>query len=221
MAFLNRILEPELMIDSEQCKEFSRNHPKLRHTKIIRWIKSKVNLQGTLLNLGCGPARLDIMLCEEFLDLSILGIDDSPAMLQIADKNIAGNGLHHRIKLEQSDIKFVNGKFDNIISSDTLHHIHNPLIFWNAIKTVSKKGTSVFVVDSLRPDNMDQVNRILKILAKTNDKLYIDDFRNSLCASFSLEEIQYQLRATDLNYLKIDVTGDVCKTVYVYGIINH
>lgn len=214
---MNRILEPELMIEFDQCQQFSRNHPRSRDNNTVQWIKEKDQLHGKVLDIGCGPARLDIMLCNEFPGITVHAIDGSRAMLDIAQNNIAEHDLQSRIHIENLELKNIHGQFDAVVSSDTLHHMHDPLIFWKTIQRVSKPTTQVFVIDLLRPDNMDQVNRILKVLAKTNDQIYIDDFRNSLCAAFSLEEIKRQLDAVGFTDFKVDVVGDVCKTVYIHG----
>lgn len=205
------------MIGTDQCDRFARNHPRSRDANTVSWIKCQGILQGQALDLGCGPARLDIRLCEEFPDLHIHGVDGSQAMIDIANHNVSIRGLKSRITLSQQDIKDIDGKFDIMISSDTLHHIHDPNAFWKKIKQVSKVGARVFVVDLLRPTDMDQVNRILKVLARTNDEIYVDDFKNSLCAAFSLDEIQSQLHAAGLDGFEVTPMGDVCQTVYIQG----
>lgn len=214
---MNRILEPELMIETDQCQQFSKNHPRSRDNNTVQWIKQKGQLHGKVLDIGCGPARLDIMLCNEFPGISVHAIDGSRAMLDIAQNNIAEHDLQSRIHTENLELKNIHGQFDAVVSSDTLHHIHDPLIFWKTIQRVSNSTTQVFVVDLLRPDNMDQVSRILKVLATTNDQIYIDDFRNSLCAAFSLEEIRHQLDEVGLEDFEVAVIGDVCKTIYIHG----
>jgi cyclopropane fatty-acyl-phospholipid synthase-like methyltransferase len=208
------------MIDFDQCQQFSRNHPQSRDSNTVQWIKSKSQVHGKVLDIGCGPARLDIMLCDTFPNIVIHAIDGSHAMLEIAKNNIETENLQSKIQVAHCDVKDIKGEFDTVISSDTLHHMHDPLIFWHAIKRVAKSMTQIFVVDLVRPDNMDQVNRILKVLARTNDQIYIDDFRNSLCAAFSQSEINDQLNAIGLDDFEVAVVGDVCKTVYIHGIIK-
>jgi SAM-dependent methyltransferase len=203
------------MIDIQQCNEFFKNHPESRDTNFIEWIKERNNIVGTVANLGCGPGRLDRKFCAVFPDTTIDAFDGSKTMLEIAKENLGT--LSNRIQLKhQSLVDVVDNNYDTVISSDTLHHIHDPMDFWSTIKRITR---TFYVTDLVRPDSIEQVDRIIRTLTRKNDDFYREDFRNSLCASFTIDEIKSQLANSHIDNYDIVVTGEVCKTVYIYGVI--
>jgi ubiquinone/menaquinone biosynthesis C-methylase UbiE len=54
--------------------------------------------RGKGLDIGCGTARLDIVLAEEMPGLSVTAVDVSPEMVRLATCNVAKAGLEDRIE---------------------------------------------------------------------------------------------------------------------------
>jgi hypothetical protein len=136
-------------------------------------------------------------------------------MLAIAKEHLGEFGS--RINLKHKLLADISGKhYNTVISSDTLHHIHNPQDFWSTIKRIAQ---NFYVTDLLRPESIEKVDRIIRVLARTDDEVYKEDFRNSLCAAFTVDELRAQLDEAGIEAYEMTIRGDVCKTVYIHGCV--
>ncbi len=85
---LKRILEPEIM-DTEKdaieydSMDFSEVNEEFANS-VIEFIPKTRNV----LDIGCGTARIPILICEKNPNLHIMAVDMSNEMLKIAQKNI-------------------------------------------------------------------------------------------------------------------------------------
>lgn len=204
------------MTGTDQCKLFQNNHPIDRKLMFVDWLQQQSILNGTGADLGCGPGLLGIILCQKFDGIVLDCFDGSDSMLALANQNTQRAKCNNKISFYKKMIQSIEGNYDFVISADTLHHMHNPLDFWSTVKRISKK---FFVMDLLRPNSMEQVERIVRVLAKKQDATYKQDFANSLCAAFSLEELETQLADAGITDYKVNVYGDVCKTFYLEGTV--
>jgi SAM-dependent methyltransferase len=207
-----RIPEPILMTQVDQCRSFSNSNREYVRNLFIESLTSRCQLQGTILNLGCGPCDFDIALCKTNSKINIISVDGSSAMIDIARKKIK----NYPIKLVCDVFNNINYQSDITISSLTLHHQLNPIDFWESIKANTKHNGYVFVMDMIRPESYDQIATIINQLAATEDDIFKTDFKNSLAASFTLDEIKDQLRDANLN-LVVEVVGKLEMIVLIYG----
>ena len=204
-----RVTEPEIMDDDDQVIGFDNAKRDYSEDAFINWYKEYCNItSGTIVDLGCGPAKYLIRMCLEFPDISIIGVDGSKNMIDTATKNINIKKLENRITLFESkfnDIKDI--KTNCVVSSGTLHHVHDPSIFWNTVKRIATPNCSVFVMDLIRPDNIDIANNVVSKMAGNENQSFKNDFLNSLKASFTKKEIEDQLINAEID-LKVSIQGD-------------
>jgi ubiquinone/menaquinone biosynthesis C-methylase UbiE len=104
-----------------------------------------------ILDLGCGTGRF-AFLFEEEKPLSVLGVDLSEQMLNIAREKARSRGSN--VKFLQADISktdiYGKEKFDFIFSSTTLHFIEDiKSIFLNIYKALDENG--VCIVSLMHP----------------------------------------------------------------------
>lgn len=204
-----RVTEPEIMDDIDQVIGFDNAKRDYSEDAFINWYKEYCNItSGTIVDLGCGPAKYLIRMCLEFPDISIIGIDGSKNMINTATKNINIKKLENRITLLESTFNNITDiKTSCIVSSGTLHHVHDPSIFWNAVKRIAKPNCSVFVMDLVRPDNIDIATNVVSTMAGDENESFKNDFLNSLKAAFTKKEIEEQLTTEGIN-LKVSIQGD-------------
>ena len=208
---MQRIPEPVLMVNKDQCYEFATAHAVREHVRsvFVEWLFENIPMHGTIADLGCGSGELLIDICRADNDannFNIVGFDGSSAMLEHANLAIRNNNLQSKITTK--NLLFENitkNDFDVAISCITLHHQHNPLEFWDITKRITKRPGYVFVMDLIRPNTENDVDQLIKINASNWNQLYQQDYKNSLLAAFSLAEIKEQLDASGLGHLSINV----------------
>lgn len=126
-------------------------------------------------------------------------------MLNIARKNIRSLNLSKQIELIHGTIPclkniFKDEEFDIIISKDLLHHLPYPIVFWKEIKSLSRKGTLIYVMDLVRPEQESEAEKIVQSVFGNEAAVLKEDFYNSLLAAFTIPEIKKQLETMNLQF---------------------
>ncbi len=217
---MERIPEKEIMDDAVGASGFDNANRKYSEDAFINWYKEYCNVdQGNIIDLGVGPGKYLIKMCEEFPNTTYIGYDASKAMLDIANNNIRNAGLEDRILVKQSFFNDITETSNCVISSGTLHHQHDPLDFWKTIKRIATKN--LFIMDIVRPSSTSHARQIVEYLAKDQNEYFKTDFYNSLCAAFTVNEIKSQLDVAGLN-LTVTVKGspDQIEIVLVHGVLK-
>lgn len=204
------------MSGPEQCSAFETAPRKILRDIFLNYIKKSIVIESNIIDLGCGPADYIIELCKENPNLKITGVDGSAEMISIAQKAVYKSNLSNQIFLKNVLFDEINEKYNTVISTNTLHHLHNPNEFWKVIKKISNKN--LFVLDLLRPDTEEEVEKIIELHAANTNLYYQNDFRNSLKAAFTLQEIKKQLFDHNLTHLKVENLDN--KIVIIYGSIT-
>ncbi|NEP42152.1 MAG: methyltransferase domain-containing protein [Okeania sp. SIO2H7] len=132
-------------------------------------------------------------------------------MLIIGDKNIKDAGLEARIKLELVDAKnlpYLDCNFDAAISNSILHHLPEPLPFWQELKRVLKPGGGILIRDLLRPENEEITEEFVNKYAADSNEHQRALFRDSLKAAFTVDEVKEMIKAVSLEGVKIYQSSD-------------
>ncbi|MCK5391444.1 MAG: methyltransferase domain-containing protein [Deltaproteobacteria bacterium] len=218
---MNRLLEPELMIEPEQVSAYAEADFEEPHSNFIDLLKhycSTLYEARSVLDLGCGPGDITFKLTKAFPKATIDAVDGSGEMLKFAEDILEGKPwLHGRINFIHSMIQDFNSttQYDLIISNSLLHHIPEPLVFWNKIKELSSPETYIFIMDLLRPDTIEEAQRLRDLYVKYEPEILQRDFYNSLLAAFEVDEVREQLAKEDLSNL--DVLQVTDRHLIVFG----
>jgi ubiquinone/menaquinone biosynthesis C-methylase UbiE len=106
--------------------------------------------QGSLLDIGTGPAWLLLKIHQQSPTMRLVGIDSSPSMVAKARKNMAEAGLSDVIKITEgnaSQIPFADGSFDIVVSTGSIHHWKHPVVALNDVYRVLKPGGYALMYD--------------------------------------------------------------------------
>ena len=211
---MQRIPEPELMTDEDQAIAYANADFEEPHNYFIKLLKESVSNRlaesGTAMDLGCGAADISIRFAKAFLNYKVDGIDGSVAMLAEGEKAINASDLTQRINLIQAYLQettLVERNYDLIFSNSLLHHLHDPLVLWNVIKSAQGRP-SIFIMDLMRPESEEKVDMLTNLYAKDEPEVLRRDFHNSLKAAFTPDEIRSQLGQAGLDGLDISVVSD-------------
>ena len=146
--------------------------------KMIGNVKNK-----SILDLGCGYGENDKYFKEKGAS-SILGIDISKHMIEIANKENKIEGVSYKL-LPMEDINTIDNKFDIVISSLAFHYVEN---YDKLIKDISlllnKNGTILFSIE--HPINLSfiQTNELEK------NKIIINNRQYRLLADYNREGLR-------------------------------
>lgn len=220
-----RILEPELMVLAEQVSAYAntsfRASEELYLSACLAHLDPKVKFR--ICDLGCGPGEICVALARALPHAKITAVDGSGPMLTEFEKLLSLNrtrdvkGRIHTLQntiglpgdLEALDSHVLkHGHFDAIVSSSLLHHLQEPISFWQTISTIGIPGTKVVVMDLIRPADDTKAAEIVELHAKDAPAVLKRDFYNSLRAAFRPNEVRAQLQLAGLDHFRIEVVSD-------------
>jgi ubiquinone/menaquinone biosynthesis C-methylase UbiE len=190
---MQRILEPEVMDSPAEAGEYDQ----MDFTEVNNaFAAATLNLappQAQVLDAGTGTARIPILMVQQRPGWQITAIDLATSMLDLAKINVAAARLEEQIRLEVVDAKampYPDGNFDLVVSNSLVHHLQDPLPFLKEIKRVLKPTGQIFLRDLLRPPSLAAVEALLTPLAAAYSPRQRQLFYDSLCAAFTLSEMQ-------------------------------
>jgi ubiquinone/menaquinone biosynthesis C-methylase UbiE len=215
-----RTPEPEIMSGEEQAYAYSwANFTELHPVMVERFRECYPEFgRGRLLDLGCGTADMTIRFAQAYPELRLLGVDGSASMLAYGTKAVSEAGLERRIALEKHllpDPELEQSAFDGVISNSLLHHVTDPVALWRETARCARQGAPVMSMDLRRPETEEAAWELVGRYAHRAMPVLKQDFFQSLCAAYTVEEIEEQLQAAGLRSFRVEAIGD-CQ-VLVWG----
>jgi ubiquinone/menaquinone biosynthesis C-methylase UbiE len=194
---MERVLEPELMDDERQSVAYAKADFSASNQFFVDSLLRDfpAHLRRAL-DIGCGPGDVVLRLARAAPDVHVTAIDGSAPMIALARDAVRAAGLDGRITLVQGYLPGVlleSTGFDAVLSKDLLHHLPDPAVLWKEITRLGRPGAAVYVMDLVRPETPDAARRIVDDVAAGEDPILREDFYNSLCAAFTLDEVRGQL----------------------------
>ncbi|AOV15679.1 methyltransferase type 12 [Acidihalobacter aeolianus] len=211
---MERIPEPELMLDPAQARAYAEADFEAPHARVIdlfREVFPDWQGRGIALDLGCGPGDISLRFARAYPDVLVDGVDGSEAMMAAGRERIEAEGLAGRIKLIRALLPAEaapRDRYDAVISNSLLHHLHDPQVLWAAVARYATPGAPVFVVDLLRPDSRETAAQMRDRYCAGEPEVLQEDFYNSLCAAFTLDELEGQLREAGLEGFAVRAVSD-------------
>ena len=220
---MQRCLEPELMNAAEQVLAYAAADFSAGDAATIRQIKALIGRSPALpqdplvVDLGCGPGNITLLLAEALPQAKVIGIDGAERMLELARQRAKDQGL--AIRFLQQDLRQVSGlKADLIVSNSLLHHLHDPAMLWSATRRLAAPCCRVLHRDLRRPDSLVELNQLEQRHLDAAPQILKRDFRASLAAAFELTEVRAQLQQAQLNGL--DVVEEDDRYLVVSGLVD-
>lgn len=198
---LERILEPEVMDSAHDALDYdSMDHATVNHVFADDFLSAHPDTSA-ILDVGTGTARIPIEICRRDRQAHVLAVDLSPSMLDLAQANLALEGLTDRVRLQLVDAKtlpFADNRFSAVISNSIVHHIGEPRGVLTEIVRVARAGALVFIRDLLRPPDRETLEHLVHVYAAGANEHQRQLFADSLAAALSFEEIR--ALAVDLGF---------------------
>lgn len=209
------------MNESAQAHAYAHADFAEAHERFVRLFREKfpaLQLTGTVLDLGCGPADVTRRFACAYPRCRLHGVDGAANMLALGQQANQQAHLAERIELFERRLPCMElplAHYAAVISNSLLHHLHDPLVLWHSVKQFGNSGAPVFIMDLMRPATRPAAEAIVKHYAANEPAILQQDFLASLCAAFTPAEIRAQLHAVHLDTLRSEVVSD--RHVIVYG----
>ena len=160
---------------------------------------ARVEEGDTVVDLGCGPARLLASVAKLHPRSQFFGVDLSQEMLDEGARFVADSGIAN-IELIQDDITCMSSindaSVDVALSSMSFHHlpdIDSLRRCFQAIDRVLKPGGKVYIADLGRLRDLRSIDYFVKRATLLNEPVLAHDYRMSLRAAFSPSEFSAAL----------------------------
>jgi SAM-dependent methyltransferase len=212
---MQRIPEPEQLMDEpEQARTYAEADFSEANELFAGLLRDLAGgeIRGRGLDIGCGPADIPIALLQEHPGLQLDALDGADAMLQLARDRLAQlPDLAARLHLLCDTLpssKLPEARYDYILSNSLLHHLDDPDDLWLTVARCAADGARVLIMDLLRPASEMAVDALVETYALNEPELLRRDFRNSLYAAYTADEVHRQLQRNDLQHLEVTQVSD-------------
>jgi SAM-dependent methyltransferase len=200
------------MVDEEQARAYADADFSSAHDAFVARVEQTCGrLRGIVVDLGCGPGDVTVRLARANPEARFVGVDGSLAMLALGQERVGREGLAHRIRLDRvhlPDPEAVGDGFDAVVSNSLLHHLADPATLWQAVRSAGRPGAPFAVMDLHRPPSRTVLEELVSRHAVGAPPVLVHDFRASLEAAYTADEIRDQLAAAGLGSAGVEVVSD-------------
>ena len=135
---------------------------------------------GSVLDLGCGDAKLARLLARDGFTMQLADVYQNP--------NVANPGLPFQLLKQSEAVPFGNNQFDNTLLLTVLHHSDEPMQVLNEAYRVTRPTGRIIVIESvygvngqeLSPAQRAHVQRYIALTSEQQRKvnIFFDHFYN-------------------------------------------
>lgn len=201
------------MDTAEQARAYAAADFAEPHDAFVAWFRERFPefRSGRVLDLGCGTADVTVRFARAYPEARIHGVDGAPAMLDEGAKLVRTAGVGDRVALELLRLPSAalgEAAYDAVVSNSLLHHLADPRVLWTSIAATARPGAPAFVMDLCRPASTDIAQHLVDMYATGESPVLRDDFYRSLCAAYTLDELQGQVVDAGLERFRVELAGD-------------
>ena len=220
---MQRSPEPELMNAPDQVIAYSDadfscgDHSVIeRLSQLMEQALPVLPEAALILDLGCGPGNISERLAVRWPLSNVIGLDGASSMIGMANQRLSDvcpaikNLSYLLVDLSQcclGDIPQINGA-SVIVSNSLLHHLHNPQMLWTSVEQLAEPNALILHRDLRRPPNEQEVDALCAHYVRHAPTVLQRDFRASLIAAFTTDEVRDQLDQAGLGHFTVTEIGD-------------
>jgi ubiquinone/menaquinone biosynthesis C-methylase UbiE len=198
-------LEDEAL--TEYYSRMAKRHMNFPVKRVLGRIRAQGIEHGVALDVGTGPGIFPIAIAEKLPGMEFIAVDLSPAMVQQAQSNARERGVDDRVHFQVGSayaLPLKDKSIDLVLCVHTMHHLEDPLAFFNEAARVLKEGGKCVIVD-LRRDSPKPLALMFDFMWRLmiREKKARDGLWNSLKASLTVEECKRTLERSALRQWRI------------------
>jgi ubiquinone/menaquinone biosynthesis C-methylase UbiE len=206
-----RISESGVIEDRELAEYYSlmaKKHMRIPCRRVLSRIKAKGIHQGNCLDVGTGPGIFPISLSKALPEIRFKAIDLSPIMVDIARQNAIEAEITSSIDFQVGSaysLPCEDHSLDLLLCINTLHHLGQPIMFFNEVARTLKAGGSFVIVDFHRDASFFWIgffHLFWKLFFGKHPKAR-EGFIESVNSSYTLEECRAFLNQSKLTNWKL------------------
>ena len=209
---ISRVLEPEVMDTWEDAVEYDSMDFTEVNSAFAKLAVELGSQAGLVLDVGTGTCRIPILIAQMRPTWQIWAIDLSENMLSLGAQNVKKAGLQEQIKLERVDGKqmpYRDSMFDMVISNSIVHHLPDPLPFFQEVKRLLKPGGGILVRDLIRPADVATMDALVARISGEYNQYQTQLFRDSLHAALTLDEVNQMVLDAGLSGVRVYQSSDI------------
>jgi len=203
---MQRIPEPELMDGGEQVLAYANADFAASDAAMVERLAHLCagDPGARLVDLGCGPGNISLLLARRWPEAAVHGLDGAPRMLAVARERLAAEPqLAPRLQFQKALLPLLDpgplaARCSAVVSNSLLHHLHDPAVLWQAVAQLAASGAFVYVQDLRRPASAEAVDALVAEQMLGAPPVLRQDYRASLHAAFTPEEVRAQLEQAGL-----------------------
>jgi len=157
---------------------FTRFYDRYPNRMFVKWfqriaanIKDRA-ISGNILDIGTGPGRLPIEIAKQVKNVKVFGIDLSEDMIRLAKRNADKEGVGDRVEFRVNsayDTGFENNSIDLVVSTETIHHLSKPLIAFNEMYRIIRRGGEAWLFDGRKDVTRAEFEETVRNLGMEED----------------------------------------------------
>jgi ubiquinone/menaquinone biosynthesis C-methylase UbiE len=213
---IDRILEPEVMDTWLEATAYDEMDFQAVNTAFAADAIELDPHAVKILDAGTGTARIPILMCQQRPQYLFTAVDLAQSMLIIGQRNVESAQLTQRIRLERVDTKrmpYPDLEYDTIVSNSLVHHLPEPLSFFQEVKRLVKPGGAILIRDLIRPESDREIDNLVSQLGAEYDPHQQELFRDSLKAALTLTEVQSLLDRVNIPDITLKQTSNLHWTI--------
>ncbi|MEJ2060304.1 MAG: class I SAM-dependent methyltransferase [Gammaproteobacteria bacterium] len=221
---MERRPEPELMLEPAQARAYAEADFEAPHNAFVETFRMRFPnfaASGHVLDLGCGPGDISRRFALAYPGCEVEGIDGSQVMIDAGREQLEAAGVTEQVRLHCARLPEEpppRERYDALISNSLLHHLHEPAVLWNAVLRYAVPDAPVFVMDLMRPQDIQTAQSLMEQYAAGEPEVLRHDFYHSLLAAFRPEEVREQIDRAGLEGLEVEVISD--RHLIVWGRVS-
>jgi SAM-dependent methyltransferase len=195
--------------DVDKYFEFFDLNLRQYYTELVETIVASKNIEGRVLDLGCGFGILGMRICSLDEYSTVIGLEKSRTLVRAAEVITSRHGYNGRIttKYWQEDkFPFGDGEFDAVVSFLALHQWNEPQKIFAEIERVRKKNSIVYISDFRRDQPGIPFTFFVQQIRFEMGKEIADDLKKSFRSAYTPAEIRQIPGVLDLPGYRLEET---------------
>ena len=210
---LRRVPEPELMDDDSEVEAYASaaaaDYLEAIDRSFVDHIAKLIQGAGIesrrVLDLGCGPGQILIMMKQRWPSMQITGLDAGTAMIDKARADATAAGLditYEVLRLGpngETKLPYNDAEFDIVTCNSTLHHLADPMNALDEMARVAKTEGAILIRDLARPAFLFPYPLHVRIFGRHYEGEMRRLYEASVAAAYTPPELNQMLRNSRLN----------------------